>query len=188
MAAVSTESPEQDKEATVECNSFVKDDEDDDCVLIETPVERILIEDEEKQQHSPPCSSGNINLQHKLEFSTPILPFYEDKTRNPLFNDSIANYSVIQPVLRGKTSVESSPISNGYWLNTQNTRRNSDVIEIEDTITDITLQEENVSTSRRKRKSSELDDSVVFVSETNPKQFIPLYDENVPNVSICFEN
>lgn len=144
---------------------------------------------------STPCGGAaarNSSQKNEEDFTDLTIMFYEDVSRiNTLDSirseDTFSNYTETSKVVGNRKS------------NSRNRRRNrkkkqtvtsKDVIVLDDTLNDSTLRPATNSVNS-KRQDVEMDDSVIFISETTRKSdrsasaldFVPLSSNDVPNVS-----
>nr|XP_014100213.1 NEDD4-binding protein 1 isoform X1 [Bactrocera oleae] len=142
---------------------------------------------------STPCgvaAARNSSQKNEEDFTDLTIMFYEDVSRiNTLDSirseDTFSNYTETSKVVGNRKS------------NSRNRRRNrkkkqtvtsKDVIVLDDTLNDSTLRPATNSVNS-KRQDVEMDDSVIFISETTRKSdrsasaldFVPLSSNDVPN-------
>ncbi|XP_011188599.1 NEDD4-binding protein 1 [Zeugodacus cucurbitae] len=143
---------------------------------------------------STPCGRATAtrnSTQSKAEdFSDLTSMFYEDVSRiNTLdtitSEDTFSNYSVLPGAARNQKSTAKNRRRN---KSKNQTVTSKDVIVLDDTLNDSTLKP-SANAVNSKNNDEEMDDSVIFISETTRKadraaqalDFVPLSSNDVPN-------
>ncbi|XP_065369751.1 uncharacterized protein LOC135962006 [Calliphora vicina] len=179
--------------AATDTSNKAEDSDDDDCIVIEPTLEEITITDIDDDDDVPSTSDISTNYQSLIKSfkdrvsSTPchnnnstimknsnndgvnptnddVLPFFEDVGRR----------SGIESINSTDTFIDYTKFSTLNENSQQKPRKENTcdkIINISDTGNDSTL----------KRKSLDYDDdSVIFISETNGNDFIPIVDDLIP--------
>ncbi|XP_023303449.2 putative uncharacterized protein DDB_G0289963, partial [Lucilia cuprina] len=182
-------------------NNNDNDDDDDDCIVIEPTLEEITIDDNDGDDDDdiPSTSDGSTNYQslinsfkhrisstpcHSKKSSFTYASVVKNLTKDdnnsnkddenlPFFLD-VGRRSGIESINSTDTFTNYTKLStlkeNSYrTVRLKETTCNDEIINLDDQ--DSTL----------KRKSTDLDDdSVIFVSESNKADFIPIVDDTIP--------
>lgn len=187
------------------------DEDDDDCICIEPTIEEIVMDDLDDSDDELKSEYQNLLISFDRKFtSTPLqnrpqqvftqtpqaknlnliqcleneaLPFFEDIAGDLVFTPPIyKTLSVLTEESKAKQSAESLKDREAK-LNNNNSIASPITI-----IDDSSLKDKrHDSTLKAREPSISEDDSVIFVSETNKNDFLPLKSKTGSNVSLKIE-